>query len=498
MSLSKQSTTAQRKPWVLALFRFNWIEYCVIPVAISLMEAQSILLVLLALPILLGASTASPVIDEASIILLLLGLQWWALLVKLISTHPGKEKLGALLPIGGLIVAAGCMLITHLALLTEPGKMFLMGLVVLWSWKRGLDWARTNAYDEHFILTFKISLAILLVGLLLVLWSRVSNNADSQVLNVLSYAFPLFFVSGLLGLSFIRLNMSRKEQSRYAVVGRNPLRLWLLALTILWLLVIVGALAFEIFSFNVVMNVIGLLWVILGEIVSEILYLLYWILAPLLSLLQGPATLPLNKTHPLNRPQHVGLRENNVPPTLPSWLLATGQVIMILLALAALIIVIRLILRNWHIRHDEREDEEEERETFSAQEILRQRRQENRRHKMEHGFELEKLDKNSARAQFRQLLQALADSEQSEVLPTRHLNETPSEYQTRLLKYISLTADTGEQEEKFRDTIRLQELTQAYIQERYAGRDVNQRELSELRIWLPQFIQRLLKHKQSS
>ncbi len=104
-----------------------------------------------------------------------------------------------------------------------------------------------------------------------------------------------------------------------------------------------------------------------------------------------------------------------------------------------------------------------------------------------HGF-VEPLDPNSARARYRELLQELAwNGEQL----ARRANETPSEYEKRLLALLKEAPSEAQRDGTPTDPALLDELTAAYMQERYGGKPARLEHDTYVQGWIPRFVRRL-------
>jgi Domain of unknown function (DUF4129) len=161
----------------------------------------------------------------------------------------------------------------------------------------------------------------------------------------------------------------------------------------------------------------------------------------------------------------------------------------LILVLVVLLLVILVVLREWYIvRNNVSEDEI--REGLSVRSILRARRQ--RRQKRSKVM-LEPLDPTSARARYRELLQAMA--RQGNELG-RRLNETPTEYQTRLQTFFKKTAAEETQKDGTPSAAAiLDELTRAYALERYGGKQIDRRQQTYLHRWVPHLMKRFTSSK---
>ncbi len=150
-------------------------------------------------------------------------------------------------------------------------------------------------------------------------------------------------------------------------------------------------------------------------------------------------------------------------------------------------LVVRASLRRWLTRNSS-EDAAEEREALDARSLLGQHWREwwNRhRRRNDSAIPVEPLDPASARARYREMLQALATSDAT---LARTPAETPAEYEARLYAYLeepALSSDGAS------ESLILEELTQAYTRERYGGKHTDQRQRTRLQNRVPQLIARL-------
>lgn len=439
-------------------------------------------------------------LETYTVTLLLVGLHWWALYVNTFEQRGEQEERRVkrdssqqvrLLRLLGLGIAYAAVLLTHISLLSNIFQLLLAMALVTWFWKRGLDKARPNLADEQLLTTFRIGFIALLI-LLLITFLTISLDSTSLYLHLLAQfgnTLPIFFLSGLLALSFTRLAAIRRENARSSLVSTvDPTRNWLIVLTLLWGVVVALTFALETFSFNTLADMFTPVWNILGLLVSLLLYLIFIVLGPLFSFLNAffagygnrhlsvPTQLPPSKAQP-----------PTVGPTLPPEVYLIGRIILLMVLFMLLILAIHLILKRWHARFQD-ENEEEVREGLPIRSILQARRQEQQRQqKQEPALALEVLDPHSARARYRELLQALAWNSTSLV---RRPAETPTEYQARLMTQIKASSHT-EQDKADTDPELLEDLTQAYIQERYGGKQPNQQQTPYSSSWIAQLVKRL-------
>jgi len=266
----------------------------------------------------------------------------------------------------------------------------------------------------------------------------------------------------------------------------DPTRAWLLVLTLSWIIVVISTFAFEVFGFQPLVVAASFLWNGLGIVVNWIGLLL----TPLFSFIarlfpsipqQSPSQAP--PAHPNNEqpPSSLGI--------LGVILFLSQLVILGILLCILFYIVIRIILHIWGATPDD-ESEEEIRESLSMQAILKARREEQRRRAQKTNAlaALEPLDPTSARARYRELLQELAWN--GEKLG-RRANETPSEYEKRLLTLLKKAPSPVQGDGTPPDPAMLDELTSAYMQERYGGKHPRLQHDAYVPGWIARFVRRL-------
>jgi hypothetical protein len=446
------------------------------------MESQPIIIILAIFAPLFNSGGQTVPLGETTITLLLLGLLWWAMLGKYFVLSGVSERKVQIWQVGGLVLALAVVGAVGIGQIGNILAFFLVIVLVAWCWKRGLDWAQTGLDDEHIITAFRVGFCVLLIGL--VVGILLLNMASPLVLGVQAQAIPLFFMSGLIGLSFTRLGLVRRENARHSPTGTDQTRSWLTILSLVWVIVVVASLALETFSFQVLLAIMPFFWNVLGTIVTWIVYVLYFLLSPLLSWLFNGGKLPpptARPTGPVTKPQP----PPHAAPISPEAVLI-GQIVLSLIVLVVLVLVVRAIVRRWRVEHEEDEDEEE-REALPVQEILKMRREERRKKKKEE-LALEALEPGSARARYRELLQTIAESNER---LARRPNETPAEYETRLraqLPHRTTTAMDTEQQPS--DAAILDTLTQSYARERYGGVQTGTARRKYLSTWVPHLLKR--------
>ena len=299
------------------------------------------------------------------------------------------------------------------------------------------------------------------------------------LLNVLTYALPVFFSSGLVALSFRRLGTIKR------VYGQRSLASAQASLTRTWLGILIFLLTAVAFSATILVLFAFQPLLIIFSPLEDILKMLYsWLLSFFrpshIKQLNHRITnsVPVISIHP--QPQHV---------YLPAILLLIFVLVILMLAIFLLVMLflfIRGILRKWNRRRTN--DEDEVHESLSIRSILKERGHRRSR------VILEQLDPTSARSRYRDLLQATARQKGDEL--GRRPDETPAEYQTRLLAFVkSFSYQEEQQYGKQLDTTILNELTVAYILERYGGKVSDHTRRAYLRKWVPGLVKRLTSRK---
>jgi Domain of unknown function (DUF4129) len=443
------------------------------------METQPLFL-LLAFLAFVGTGPDTPLpLGEVGITLLLLGLQWWCMFINYRILHGLSGTAANILFVLGILVAYGVALIANSATLNLVSALVILA-VVIFCWKRGVDKARIGLSDEQLILVFKLGLAVLLFVLCIAILA--ADSASALLADLLSYALPLFFLSGLIGLSFTRLGVIRREQARQGIPQIDPTRSWLVVLTLLWGLMVAGAVALETFSFGTIQALLFPVWQFFGTLVGWILYAIAWLTFTIVGLIeslfhsQAPPvqlpTLPARSSPGGSRP----------PPNamFPSWLFLVGRIVLVIIVLVVLFLIVRAVLRQTRPSL-EIDSEEEIREALSVREILRERRQEHSQQAQNtEEVALEPLDPESVRARYRELLQEMARAHLG-----RRPEETPVEYQKRLSAFIEeASARASPQEDMLPDRDLLDQLTRAYTTERYGGRRTEIDPRADLRAWI--------------
>lgn len=464
---------------------FTLVEDMALPLTLSVMEAQPIAMVIALLTLLSGNTLARAPLGVGEVILLLLGLLWWAMLLAALKAR-GRLRASFLqtpLRLGSLFVAWGIVAFPQLAGLGDGAHtVVLVGelLLVLWLWQRSLGRARLGFAYEPLARSFRIGLGVLLTVMLLALVIQPALI----LLPTLEAGLTIFFLSGLVTLSLGRLGVISQVRT---VNGKqaDPTRSWVGALLLLscGLIGVVFALEaiFSYSSFLWILSIFQPVWNGLGTVVGWVLYgLLFLLLTPLfdgLSWLIG-----LVRGHGQGQPQQqpvfnplTHLAQAQHAAQLPAELVQIGRwVVLGMLGLLVLILV-RASLHRWFLPYDAEKLEEIREPVARVPRPPTTRRTRAQRRRLG-----ETLD--SARAYYRLFLRTLAHA-RAEL--TRQPAETPLEYAQRLSQHADgLDKEPGsEQDAAFsdsQDALILETLTQAYMAERYGQQPLDEQHQSSL------------------
>ena len=343
---------------------------------------------------------------------------------------------------------------------------------------------------------FGVLLAILLIAVVL---------PEQQALrDALANALPLFFLSGLVMLSLVRLGAIRNTHR--ALDGSqqaDPTRSWLLALSLFGVTLIAIVISiesvFSFASFELVLSALTPLWNVLGMLAGWLVYGIIFLLSPFFYLISFFVGLLKGRASSKPQQQSIGPPKSpflqpwsarNIPPEI----LAIGRWVFLALILIIALLVVRASLRRWRAMSDN-EGIEEVREGLDARSLLSERWREwwnRRRGRKSTTILLEPLDPNSARAQYREMLQIVATANEE---LARTPAETPLEYEVRLLTYLEKETAHSQKlsntDDGASETALLDELTHAYTLERYGGKRIDDRQRTHLRTWIPRLIARL-------
>ena len=453
--------------------RFNWIGSIIIPLASSVMVAQPITLVLMLGSLLLTGHDNAVPLGAMDIVLLLLGLHWWAIGISQVTRHDLSEKMSGLFLFLGLCIAGTLILGTHPALLTNGGGLIVTAALFIWCWVRGTRRAQEGSRSEDISTTsFKVSFVVLLVMLLL----AATNFASLQhyLLGSLASALPMFFLSSLVVLSCTHLSLVHVGAGRRQTgsAQADSTSWWSMLIMLLWLAIVGTMMALDAFVFPPLLAALQPLSEPVEALMAQALD---W----LASLLQQQPVIPGKKKF-LPPP-----RRTPIPVPYQNQYLV---IILGILVTTLFLVLIAVVLREWYLyRHNTEEESMWERVSWRS--LLKFRPRKKREARV--AFQLEPLDATSARAHYRSFLLAMAHREDHQAWRPE---ETPAEYQARLLSSVSNLLDV---EEEKRDappvSALLEELTSAYTQERYGGKSIEPHRRASLRRWVPYLIRRLKK-----
>lgn len=458
-----------------AQFTSNWIEVLVIPVASAIMEALPIALALQVLvEKIFFASNAQPELNVASVALVLLGLHWWMLWRRTKAAAANVSRIRIqLMHILSVLVAFAFLLWTNPAFAEDSGGWTVMLFLTAVVWYRSYSRTRPDEETNQLVWGLKVGF-LLLLGVMF--FALTEQSMGSPSLNrTLMTDLPIFFLSGLLALSFKRISILKQEQARQSKdPGSFKTGRWITGLALTWVAVIIGGIAFEALPPEVLASVVN---VILGLFIS-----LLSLLAYLFSLLnfgnasQGPSLPDLPKRQ-LQPPSSIPV-PHTLPPTtlaLPLTLIGFGCGIL-------LVVILMLVILKRRVYETNAEEGNEVRENLDKEKIQKERRKERNQR-----TRLEALDPSSARARYRELLTSMATQGLS-----RRADETPAEYQARLLTLTQVLPEAEEQETPADQEI-LAALTQDYTRERYGAKPLTPERRDYLRQWLPSLLRRLVK-----
>jgi hypothetical protein len=480
----------------------TWIERFALPLALSVMEAQPLALGIALISLMVTSTPTDAPVGAGGIALAALGLLWWAMFVEHRLRPSTREREGTLLYLLGWLGAFVAIAAPHLPFLLAGEHIFpvlLDAALITWLWRRGMYRAQTGFEYGSLATSFKVGFGILL-GILLIVMLLPEQKA---LRDMLANALPVFFLSGLVTLSLARLGTLRNRHHSVDGPSADPARAWLLALAlfggVLVALVIIIEAIFSFSSFEWVVSALTPLWNALGTLISWILYgIIFIVLAPIFYIITFLFDLITQHATSPQKPPIVGLKPSPIqqpwhPQPISPELLTIGRWVFLVLALFVVLVVMRAILRRWYVR-SKSEGIEEVRERLDARSLLSERWQEwwnRRRRRTQASSPPEPLDPDSARARYRELLSTLAASK-SEL--ARKPAETPAEYEVRLLAQFGGTAgpqNNTNNDDLPTDTALLDELTFAYILERYGGKRTDDRIRMYLRTWVPRLVTRL-------
>lgn len=483
----------------------SWIERIALPLLVSVMEAQPLTLGIALLTLAVAGTLAAMPVSVGEIILAALGLLWWAMFVEHIINGSAHGRHLAWLHLLGWLTAFLAIAGPRLPSLIKGqniAAVLLDVVLITWLWRRGMSRAQLGFTYGQLASSFKMSFGVLLAVLIIMIIAALPET--STLYNALANALPIFFLTGLVALSLARLGTLRHAHRSTDGSQTDPTRSWLLALTFFGIGIIIVVTALElIFSFTVfesLVTVLMPLWNGLGIGIGWILYGIIFILSPafyLFSFLVGLLTRHQGNTQPS---QKVGVKptpfhQSTALSTLPPGVIIVGRWVILGVLVVGICAIVRASLHRWYTGRND-EGVEEVREQLDTRSLLGQRWREwwnQHRHARTTLPPLELFDAASVRPLYRALLQSVAENDALKRRPT----ETPTEYQSRLLAYLISAApgiqDQGSDAPLPGDVTILEELTSAYITERYGAEYVSERKRSRLQTWVPRLIARLMR-----
>jgi hypothetical protein len=481
----------------------TWVEQFALPIAISVMEAQPLALIIAVLTLVFTGSLTDMPLGVGEIVLLDLGLLWWTMLVENRTRHLLTRTRAARLHLLGWLLALAITIGPLLPLLIKAEAIFpaLVDIaVVTWLWRRDMYYVQISFEYGSLAASFKVGFGVLLAVLLLVIaFPQLPSLRDA-----LAFSLPIFFLGGLVTLSLARLGTVRNSRRAGASTQADPTRSWLFALAlfggILTVFVIILESIFSLSSFEVTLNALSPVWNALGTLLGWILYgMIFLVLSPIYYLLSWLIGLITHHGTAAQPPPKITLpkppfQQQGQVQTIPPEVFTIGRWVLLLLIVMALLLLVRVALRHW-FRSMDREGVEEVREGLDARSLLGERWRQwwnRRRQRTQQGMELEPLDPTSARARYREFLQAVASTKES---LARRPAETPAEYERRLTAYLASRAtdsQNGSHDSREQgDSQLLDELTQAYTLERYGGRRTGERKRAQMSAWVVRLVVQL-------
>ncbi len=451
------------------------------------METQPIAIVLLLIvPYIFGSDSPYP--DAASITFLLLFLHWWSMGTRYVFERRGASPgLFTFYDILGVLVALILLTVTHLAAIADPTFLFISLVVIGWSWKRGADRARMGLNEEQLIRAFKVGFTTLLIIMVFALLALFA--ASPALANTLLRDLPIFFLAGMITLSFTRIGIIKKEQARHTIgKRREKMGSWLTALTITWIVLVTVSIALETLPLQTIMEMLSPLWYVMDLLAFAVLYVLNFIVtivAEFFALVIALVVLLLHlqSSHPRHPAPHQAQIVHDTQDSSAEMFIL--RILIVVVVIIATIVITRFLQKRRRAGQDDTLDEEDEvREGLDINQILRARREERRQ--QQQALALAALEQDSIRARYRDFLTSMAARGEDFA---RHPEETPAEYQRRIL-HAARNIPASSDADTPADLTILDTLTRAYSLERYGGRQADGERQNFLRRWVPLLVQR--------
>jgi hypothetical protein len=472
--------------------RSNWVELFAIPIAAAIMETQPIVLVL---------QLFQPQLEERGVLLPgalivtlpLLLMQWWAMFLHARGKLQGRNGRATLRSLCGIPVMVLLLAFLRPAGLEEAGFLFFTALLAAWTWYRGVLRAREPLSDDYLTAVFRVGFAALLVVMALAVIAGLDGEPRPVLGEELMRSLPIFFLSGLISLSFTRIGKLKREQQRHpGSAGREATGRWLTGLTGIWVALVIVAVALEGLPLALFLTMLTPFWTALLWVGTGILYLISLVLLVVLTgfgyILKGVFWLFQQIFgHGGTANTWVAKTQQDMDKVAPAVIKGGQQSPLLMIGLAAVVLVVAVLVffsltRKKGQNSEAGAEEEEVRESLNREEILQERRKRKRK-QQDGGVTLEALDAASMRARYREFLQQMAEQGEE---TQRRPSETPLEYQRRLLTIAGNRGlFHGEREKEI-----LGELTLAYAQERYGGRPVDSEVQGYLGSRVPRLVQK--------
>ncbi len=170
--------------------------------------------------------------------------------VERLTGRSGDERRAEMLHILGWLVALAVTvgpLLPALALGNDIPAALVNAALVTWLWRRGISRAQIGFEYVPLANSFKIGFGVLLGLLVLV----IALPGLEALRDALASSLPVYFLSGLVGLSLARLGAIRNARRSVDGSQADPTRTWLLALTLFGVALIILVIAIEaLFSFT--------------------------------------------------------------------------------------------------------------------------------------------------------------------------------------------------------------------------------------------------------
>lgn len=456
---------------------FNWIKTLAVPLAVGIMEMQPVALVVVFVLFSLSGQSEAPLLVELVAIVCTWSLYWWALFTtRMIGMRKGERRANLLyasaLPAVFVLIVA-----FYPAFFDTPVLIYCVVLQSLYLWGRSKKRVAKDLRGESVLGAFLAGFVMLLLFLFVA--TTVQRPAYQALQPMLAFAFPLFCLSGLTALSLSRLDvLFTLHRSRFSGNMRtNPIHRWIGTL-----LILAGAIA--VVSIVLSATVFPALATLFAPLKSLLLQFVAWVFS------WHGNDAPYHFCYPDCSP--VQIPSSGFPPyhnplsdLLVQILRGIGLCLLFLMVTGMVILIVRFFLRG----RKSTGNADEEREQLPVRLTIEARRPGRK------DFSLEGFDVASARARYREFLNAMARRGKGQY--KRRLDETPAEYQQRLLAperqrsqrptQPGLPGRTGVPDE----AAILETLTRAYTLERYGGQPAPASQRAYLRQWLSLLIKRL-------